>query len=224
MRLRAVTYNVHGFRAGVDRVAAVLSPIGPDVVCLQECGSRRRLRRLCAALRMEAVSSHRPFRRVRNAVLYGMPFRVTDCVVQELSREGRTARRGFVSVTLEAYGASVVAMSLHLGLTASERRRHAAEVLDALSGSRRPTVVGADLNEEPVGPSVRGFVNRFVDTYAAVGHPPGNTFPAAAATDRIDVLLVRGDCSVRRAWVPSDAAALIASDHLPAVADLELGT
>jgi endonuclease/exonuclease/phosphatase family metal-dependent hydrolase len=222
VRLRVVTYNVHGLRAGVDTVAGVLSPIGPDVVCLQECGSRRRLRRLCAALGLEAVSSHRPFGRVRNAVLYGMPLRAVDRLVRELSRQGRSSRRGFVSVTLEAHGANVVAVSVHLGLTAAERRRHADEVFEALSGTGRPMVLGADLNEEPGGPSVRGFAGRFVDAYAVAGQPPGSTFPAAAATNRIDVLLVRGDCEIRRAWVPDEASTLIASDHLPVVADLEL--
>jgi endonuclease/exonuclease/phosphatase family metal-dependent hydrolase len=223
VRLRVVTYNVHGFRGGVDPVASVLSPIEPDVVCIQECGSRRSLRRLCAALGVEAVSSHRPFSRVRNAVLYGMPLRQVEATVRELSREGRESRRGFVAVTLEAHGTRMAAMSAHLGLTPRQRRRHAGELRQALAAIAVPVVLGVDLNEEPDGPSVRGLAAALHDASSVAGRPPGNTFPARSATDRIDVVLATKQFRVVRAWVPLNADAALASDHLPVVADLDLG-
>ena len=82
-----MSYNVHGLRGGSDLVVAVLRRADADFVCLQECGSRRELRRLAEALEMKAVSSHRPFDRVRNAVLYRSPWRVAQFVVHDLSRE-----------------------------------------------------------------------------------------------------------------------------------------
>ena len=48
MRITVVTYNVRGFRDGVDRVAAVVERLAPDVLLLQESGSRRTLRRFAA--------------------------------------------------------------------------------------------------------------------------------------------------------------------------------
>ena len=46
--VRVVTYNVRGFRDGRRRVAAVVRELAPDVLLLQETGSRRDLRRFAA--------------------------------------------------------------------------------------------------------------------------------------------------------------------------------
>nr|MBA3691424.1 endonuclease [Actinomycetota bacterium] len=40
MRLTVVTYNVRGFRDGVDRLAAVVERLAPDDLLLQETGPR----------------------------------------------------------------------------------------------------------------------------------------------------------------------------------------
>jgi endonuclease/exonuclease/phosphatase family metal-dependent hydrolase len=222
VRIRAVTFNVHGYRGGIDAVAEVLTRVRPDVVCLQECGSRRAVHRLAGALGMEVVSTHRPFGRVRNAVLFALPWEAKDQRVQELSREGGALRRGSVAVTLAAHGLRIAIASVHLGLSANERARHAAELTEALAAGGVPTIVGADLNEEPTGQAVRGLAERLFDTYGAVGEPPGNTFPARRPTDRIDYVFASAGFRANGAWVPSDPSAATASDHLPVVVDLEL--
>ena len=43
---------------------------------------------------MEVVSTHRPFGRVRDAVLFALPWEAKDSASQELSREGGALRRG----------------------------------------------------------------------------------------------------------------------------------
>src|SRR5438067_12548196 len=90
VRLLAGVHNVQGLRAGVDAVARALAPARADVVLVQECGSRRALSRLADALGMEACSSHRPFHRVRNAVLFAPAWRLVHREALDLSREGRT--------------------------------------------------------------------------------------------------------------------------------------
>jgi endonuclease/exonuclease/phosphatase family metal-dependent hydrolase len=222
MRLRVATYNVHGLRAGVDTVAGVLMRVRPDVVCVQECGSRRATGRLAAALGMEVASTHRPFNRVRNAVLFSLPLRAVDRAVRDLPRERRTRRRGFVAVVLAAHGVRLTAVSTHLGLAAEERRMQAAELMDRLGSSGPPIVVGVDLNESPAGPAARVLTESLVDAYAAVGESPGFTFPARRPTDRIDCVLVSGDVRIGGAWVAAGPDAPTASDHLPVVVDLEL--
>src|SRR5207302_5672338 len=110
--------------------------------------------------------------------------------VRYLSREGGAYPRGFVSARLGRSGERLTAVSAHLGLTASERERHACEVTDALAGIRGATVVGGDLNEEPAGPAGRSLTERLFDCYGERGEGSGETFPATLPTARIDYLLV----------------------------------
>ena len=222
MRIIAVSYNAHGYRGGLDEVAGVLTRLHADVICLQECGSRRAVVRLASALGMEVASTHRPFNRVRNAVLFSVPWQATDRRVRDLSRDGGSMRRGFVAVTLGAHGVQMAVVSAHLGLSAKERERHAHELTDAVAGSRLPVILGVDLNDEPAGPAARWVGGLLVDAYGTVGEAPGSTFPARQPTDRIDYVFVNEDLRVLGAWVPTGGDVATASDHLPVVVDLEL--
>ncbi len=222
MRLRVVTYNVHGLRSGVDTVAGTLSRVRPDIVCVQECGSLRAVRRLAAAAGMEVVSTHRPFNRVRNAVLFSLPLKALDRVVLDLPRDGQTRRRGFVQVTLAAHGVRVTAVSAHLGLSAGERGRQADDLMGRLGGLPPPLVLGADLNEGPDGRAARSIASILTDSYAVAGEQPGYTYPAKRPTDRIDAVFVSGDVKVGGAWLAGGPDAAGVSDHLPVVVDLEL--
>jgi endonuclease/exonuclease/phosphatase family metal-dependent hydrolase len=222
VRLRVVTYNVHGLRGGVDAVAATLSRVRPDVACVQECGSLRAVRRLAAAAGMEVVSTHRPFNRVRNAVLFSLPLKALDRLVLDLPRDGRARRRGFVQVTLAAHGVRVTAVSTHLGLSAGERGRQAEDLMRRLESSPPPVILGGDLNESPQGGAARRLAASLTDTYGLAGEQPGYTYPAKRPTDRIDVVYVSRDVKVGGAWVAGGPDGASASDHLPVVVDLEL--
>lgn len=186
---------------------------------LQECRSGRVALRLADALGLEGVTSHRPFSRLRNGLLYRPPWRVTDVEVRKLSREGRTLRRGFVAAHLWRPGMRLTAVSIHLGLADRERERHARELTDFLSVVKVPTVLGADLNEGPNGAAARWIAGRFYDAFAQAGEGSGETFPAEQPTARIDYLLVSDELRVERAWVPDTARV---SDHRPVVADVDL--
>ena len=222
MRIRAVTYNVHGYRGGLDAVADVLVRAHADVVCVQECGSRRALRRLGAKVGMEAVSSHRPFGRVHNAVLVAVPWEIDERRVETFSQGSGARPRGYVAVTMRAHGLRLTVVSVHMSLTAKERRVHAAELTEKLDAHGHPVMIGGDLNEEPGGPAIVRISARFSDAYAAVGELPGNTFPAVEPTGRIDYLFVTGHLRPTGAWVPAGRGPQSASDHLPVVVDLEL--
>ena len=73
--MRVVTYNVRGFRDGRGRVASVVHALAPDVLLLQESGSRRALRRFADDVGMRvARDPWSPLRRrVKNAVLLAEP-------------------------------------------------------------------------------------------------------------------------------------------------------
>ena len=222
MRLRVVSYNVHGLRGGVDAVAGTLTRVRPDIVCVQECGSLRAVRRLAAAAGLEVVSTHRPFNRVRNAVLFALPLKAMERVVLDLPRDGRTRPRGFIQVTLAAHGVRVTAASAHLGLAAGERLRQADDLMRRLEASPPPLILGADLNERPDGAASRRLAATLVDAYAMAGEQPGFTYPAKRPTDRIDVVYVSHDVKVAGAWLAGGPDAPSASDHLPVAVDVEL--
>jgi len=219
MRLRVVTFNVHGFRAGVEPVAEALRTLSPDLVLLQECGSKRTVRGLARSLDMEVASTHRRFNRVRNAVLFGPSWHVARTDVADLSREARTMRRGFVAVSLRSSQGRVVAVSAHLGLSPAERRRHARELADHVIGEGHPAVLGVDLNEGPTGDASRWMAGRLFDAFAKAGRGDGATFPASAPSARIDYLFVTEELAVREAWVPPLGDL---SDHRPVVTDVEI--
>ena len=223
MLVRVATYNVRSFRAGVRAAVEALGP-HPDLVLVQECGPRLAVRRFAQALGMSFVSSHRPFRRVRNAVLYrDPPWRLASFDAPEFRRETRTLRRGFAAAGLRAGASRVVAVSAHLGLAPREREAHARELTDALVASDALVILGADLNEGPEGPAARWISERLYDAFAVRGRGSGLTFPASTPTARIDFVFVGEGIEIGGAAVPSDPAAGHASDHLPVVVELELG-
>jgi endonuclease/exonuclease/phosphatase family metal-dependent hydrolase len=228
MRLRAATYNARSFRGGVDRAAALFEEAGPapggppDVLMLQECGRRRVTRAFAEALGMGLVSSHRPFRRVRNAILYGPSWRPVSTAIVDLPRDRGAMPRGFVAVRLRRDGVTLTVASAHLGLGGAERRRHARLLADELVAGGAAVVLGADLNEGPDGPAARWISGRLFDAFALAGHGPGETFPARSPSARIDYVLVGEGVRVVAARVLAGAAAARASDHLPLVADLEV--
>jgi endonuclease/exonuclease/phosphatase family metal-dependent hydrolase len=172
---------------------------------------------------MRFVSSHRPFRPVRNAVLFrDPPWSLTSFDAPELRRQGRTRSRGFVAAGLRAGTSKVVAVSAHLGLAPREREAHARELTDALMASDALVILGADLNEGPEGPAVRWISERLYDAFSSTGRDSGFTFPASEPTARIDFVFVGDGVGIRSAHVPLDRGARQASDHLPVVVELEL--
>lgn len=217
MRLRVVSFNVESFRAGPAPVRAALADLAPDVVLLQECRSGRAAIRVARGLGMDGVTSHRPFSRVRNAVLFRGPWRMTESEIRNLTRQGRTPRRGVIAAHLWRPGTRLTAASVHLGLSGHERERHAIELTDLLSGLQGPAVVGADLNEGPTDPAARWIAGRFFDAFARAGEGTGATFPADAPTARIDYLFVSDEIGIERVWVPAFEPV---SDHRPVVADI----
>ena len=221
MRVRALTWNVHGFRAGMEQVAKVIAAERPDLVLLQESRSRRRLRRLAKRLGMRWVVSHSWRNLIRNAVLFTPDWRLASVEVHLFPKFGRMRRRGMTVARLRKLGVPLTAISTHFGLGPRERSVHAPQVTDYLAGVSGAVVVGVDLNEEPQASAARWISERLFDAFGTAGVGDGLTFPASAPTARIDYLFMR-NVPVTRAWVSSAPNAAVASDHRAVVADLEL--
>src|SRR5207244_9340553 len=117
---------------------------------LQECGSRRRLRRFARSLDLEAVST-RLFpivRQVRNAVLVRPPWRVVSYRLHRFERSQRFYPRGALIAVIGRAGYRISALSVHLGLAPSERIRHVHELTDLTVAMPEPVLIGADVNED----------------------------------------------------------------------------
>lgn len=222
-RLRLLAYNAHGLRAGARRVAKAIAEEWPDIILMNECGfGGLRLRRFARVLGMEVTSGLRPFRPVTNAVLVRPPWRIVERRNLQFSRTNRLQRRGVVAARIGHAGFRLTAASVHLGLSDSERVRHAEELTDFMAGLAGPYVLGGDLNEGPELPAAAWIEERLWDAFAAAGEGEGATFPSGNPRARIDYIFVSKGMTVERAWVGDDPVKVAASDHRPVFADVVL--
>jgi endonuclease/exonuclease/phosphatase family metal-dependent hydrolase len=215
MRLRVMTWNVHGFRAGTKAIADAVRAEEPDVLLLNETGYLGfRLRRFARRAAMEGASGATLRWRIPNAVLVREPWRPVRGEVAVLPRRRRLIRRGIVMGLIRHGGLRLWAAAVHLGLSAEERAEHALVILDLLDG-RQPVILGGDLNEDPLGRAASRFADELQD--AGTGGEP--TFPAREPRARIDYVFVAPGISVDRVWHGAERLRSL-SDHLPVLADV----
>jgi endonuclease/exonuclease/phosphatase family metal-dependent hydrolase len=145
--IRVATWNIHGLRAGVEDVAAVVRPQAVDVLLLQESGPRRRLRALGTALGMVVCSDPPAFprRRIQNAVLVRPPREVRSHRLVRFAGGSLVHPRGALITRLD----DVTAVSVHLGLDGPQRGRQIPQLLEILRDADEPMVIGGDLNAHP---------------------------------------------------------------------------
>jgi len=225
VRLRIATYNVHGFRSGVGPILEALRPFEPDLLVLNETGSRFALRRFARRADMElARDPWSPFhRRVKNAVLARSPWRIVEHRLHRFADVRRPLNpRGALVAHVGRAGRRLWVLGIHLGLHPLERWNAVQELSDLTRGLDGPVLIGGDANETPDGRAMAFLADRFWDAWLLGGDVAGETFPSAEPTARIDYLFVSEGIRVERVLVPASQAARAASDHLPVVAELSL--
>ncbi len=225
MRLRVVVYNVRGFRDGLDRVVRLTDHFRPDVVLLNETGSRSRLRRFANAADMVVAGDPwSPFRRrVKNAVLVRPPWRIVSHRLHRFADvRRRLYPRGALIAQVGRAGFRLWAVAVHLGLLPMERLRSVQELSDLTRGLAGPVLIGGDCNETPDGQAVGFLAERHWDAWLLGGDVAGETFPSDDPTARIDYLFVSAGIRVERVIVPGGVDARSASDHRPVVAELSI--
>ena len=224
MRIRALVYNVRGFRDDLRSLVAVVRHAEPDLVLLNESGSRWKLRRFARAVGMEvAADPLSPFRRrVKDAVLIRPPWRIVSSRLHRFDRSERFYPRGALIARVGFLGVRLSAVAVHLGLHPGERVRHAKELTDLIPSLSELVVIGGDLNDTPDGRSAGWMGERLWDAWLLGGDVAGETFPAADPTARIDYLFVSEGTRVERVMVLRGEDASRASDHLPVVAELTI--
>jgi endonuclease/exonuclease/phosphatase family metal-dependent hydrolase len=217
--LRVATWNVHGFRAGVEQIERLVRAEELDVLLLQETGSRRDLREFGERLGWVVCADPRAFprRRFQNAValhprligrVYRLPIRFHDAPF--LQPRGASVAHIRDRLTL---------VSTHFGLDRQQRLHQALQLRRTLDGIETAVLIGGDLNAHPDDPATRTLAERCPDVWPEAGAGEGFTMPAARPTARIDYLFASPEARPTRAWIAGDATM---SDHLMVVADVTL--
>jgi endonuclease/exonuclease/phosphatase family metal-dependent hydrolase len=244
VRLRLMTYNVHGCR-GMDgkfaphRIARVIARERPDVVCLQEVDQERTrsgsidqvaviARRLRTDYRFHAVAEVDDGR-FGNAVLSAHPLRLVAAGPLPAAARAKEMfnleDRGAVWVTLQAGDKVVQIINTHLSILEQERREQAEALLGPAwlghPDCKGPVILTGDFNASPESWALRRLETRLRN---AVGSERKDrdlrTWSGRVPLRRIDHVLVSETVEVMGAYVPRTHLSRVASDHLPLVVDL----
>lgn len=228
--LVVASYNIHrgmglDRRRDLDRIAAVIEEMQPDVIGLQEvvraAGSPQadQAGYLAGRLGMSLVMGAT---RELGGGTYGNVVLTRLLIVGSATHDlshGRRERRGALRVDLASDGALVHVFNCHFGLAFRERRRQI-ELLGAFIGAELagPRVLMGDFNEWHLGPVTRELRREFASPMRRLRRTHPAVFPVFAL-DRIywDLDLEGEELRAHRSRL-----AKVASDHLPLVARLTL--
>ena len=241
MRLRVVTYNIHRGR-GLDgrvkpgRIVEVLKEIDADVIALQEvvCGAGSASpegdqgRFIAEELGLHfQLGENRKLKGAAygNVALSRFPLRVVTN--HDLSVEGYE-RRGALHTDVLLSEADVVhVFNVHLGTAFLERRHQARRLSGRSTGVlhneelKGPKIVLGDFNEWTPGLATRllGSHLKSVDIRKHIGR--AKTYPAFMPVMHLDHIYYDGPLELRGLRLHRTRKAIVASDHLPLVADFE---
>jgi endonuclease/exonuclease/phosphatase family metal-dependent hydrolase len=208
-------------------VARVIRSANPHVVCVQEAPRFARWRSLCAQLArtsgLVVVGGGRPAG--ANLILSTLGVAVERTVAVRFSTDPGLHRRGTAIALLSLAGARFAVAGTHLDLRPEPRLRHVGELHRAIEEhvpAEVPTIVAGDVNDVPGSPPWEALRAVRVDAFAEAGTGSGDTSTAVDPHQRIDAIFVDRRVRVRSARVLDDADVLVASDHRPLLAELEL--
>jgi endonuclease/exonuclease/phosphatase family metal-dependent hydrolase len=235
---RIVTYNIHKCR-GLDlrtspmRIADVLRELDADVIALQEVVASNdggleqdQARFLAEELGLELYLGEN---RLHQGGLYGNAvltnFRVTDQRNFDISVPGRE-RRGCLHVDLQVPDLGRIHVyNVHLGTAFLERRKQVMRLLE--HGILRheypaPRVMLGDFNEYTNGLTSRMLKSHFRSRDVRERLPRKRTYPGFFPLLHLDHIYYDHHLELVDAFVHRTRTSLIASDHLPLVADFRV--
>ena len=239
-RLRVATYNIHkcrGFdgKTSPSRIIDVIRELEADILCLQEVvnapGGRQiydQAHEISRAFPEYELSfgANRPLRggTYGNMTLTNLPLRGWQN--HNLTREGRE-ERGVLQTDLALDSGQILhVFNVHLGTGHMERRFQArllmSEAVLGQSDSTGPRLVLGDFNEWTRGLTTRLLRNSFQTFRPEHGLRYPRTYPGMLPLLSLDHCYYEPPLELEAARLWRSPRALIASDHLPLVADFRL--
>lgn len=219
VRLRVMTYNIHGLHDDAGALVGVVREAAPDVLVVQEALRRLRWRSFTAGLArrfgMYYAGGGNPCTSSGNVIMTAMRVRAH---AEESFRY--VGGRGAVLVRCSVGRTRFLVAGTHLSTEPVERLRQAAEFKAALDRATVPVLVGGDLNDDPAGPAWRTVADGLVDAAQAAGAAGAATFPRSGR--RIDAIFVDPSFAVAGCAVLDTPGTRAASDHRPVLADIAL--
>jgi endonuclease/exonuclease/phosphatase family metal-dependent hydrolase len=237
-KIRVATYNIHKCvgidrRYSPERIVEVLQEIDADVVALQEVLCHKNApkrehqaefiaeevkmdfflgenRQIKGGVYGNAVLSRLPVKHSQNFDISINKYEPRGCLLTEISLGGRDNLQFF---------------NVHLGTSFFERRRQVHKLLHAhvleharFTGKR---IVAGDFNEWTRGLTTKLFKTKFhaVDPKKHLGR--ARTFPGILPIFHLDHIYFDKNFRLTNAFLHKSKTALVASDHLPIVAEFE---
>ena len=233
--VRIATYNIHRCR-GMDRrvvpgrIIEVLREIDADVVALQEVigsgpvGSGQ-AEEIGAALGMGWVmNSVRTLRQHQfgNVVLSRYPIlHHSSYDLSWRTCESRNCQRA----DLDINGQTLHVYNVHLGTAVLERRYQAGRLASFVHDRRitGPKIILGDFNEWMKGLATKTLSSLFESVDISRHLKRRRTYPGLFPVVHLDHIYYDGKVEVVNVEMPRTRKALMASDHLPLVANLRIG-
>jgi endonuclease/exonuclease/phosphatase family metal-dependent hydrolase len=237
-KIRIATYNIHKC-VGIDRkfsperIAEVLQEIDADIIALQEvlCHKNAQNREhqaefIAKELEMDFFLGEN--RRIQggaygNAVLTRLPVRHSQNF--DISIQRREPRGCLLTEIALGGNDHLQFFNVHLGTSFFERRRQVHKLLHAhllehtkYTGKR---IIAGDFNEWTKGLTTKLFKTKFqcVDPKKHLGR--ARTFPGILPIFHLDHIYFDKNFRLADARLHKSKTALVASDHLPIVAEFE---
>jgi endonuclease/exonuclease/phosphatase family metal-dependent hydrolase len=239
MRLRVVTYNIHKSR-GLDRrvrparIVEVLREIDADIVALQEVlslrgGAPEKDQARYISEQMESAYAIGGTRLHKgaiygNVVLSRLP--LLESRNYDISVRGRE-ERGCMRADISANGIGLLhVFNVHLGTAFLERRHQARKLINtAILNNQEPAgarIMLGDFNEWTRGLTTRLLASHLTSADIRAHLPRAKTYPGVLPFLHLDHIYFDAALTLDRLTLHKSRTALVASDHLPLVADFEI--
>ncbi len=242
VQFRIASYNTHKCRGihgtiSPERVIRVIEELDADILCLQEIvdaaggtGKYDQARRIAEALPELNVAFGETRRlhggRYGNMLMTRFPIR--DLRTHDITKSTRE-ERGVLQCAIEVGRAqNVNVFNVHLGTGYLERRRQL-EVLigpEILSQPKLtgPRIVIGDFNEWTRGITTRLLQQNFQSDRPIRNRRSARTFPGVLPILSLDHCYYEAPLEMKSTKIWRSRGAMVASDHLPLVADFSLPT
>jgi endonuclease/exonuclease/phosphatase family metal-dependent hydrolase len=236
--LRVATYNIHKCR-GIDqrvrpeRIAHVLREMDADIVALQEVvGHGSHSREDQARYVAEALGYHPAFgeNRRHNGAAYGnlllSRYPIAGFWNYDITARGREPR-GVLRADVRLAGGHVLHLfNVHLGTAFRERREQARHMVgprilrnEELAGTR---IVLGDFNEWVPGDATRLLSSHFAARSLGSRAARRRTYPCVLPMLRLDHIYFDEGLQLHSMELHRSRRSLVASDHLPVLAEFSL--